>query len=208
MWFFRDGANLPAKARTEAKRREDKCAKLVKARAILAEQGVCFTRARSTRIFAEREQWLERAICDTFSDWAKGSNGMQVRWEVALFEADPQLAFLQVTGRVLAVICEDVDMMIYGATRCIFKLRYRQHDWDYAPAECDWCDTRTWVGKMQPCIAEGCPDGQCLLCGCAVDLDKREFIQACVVAGCDYWPKVVYIYGIKKACAALREHKV
>jgi exonuclease-1 len=47
---------------------------------------------------------------------------MQVQYIVAPYEADAQLAFMYLSGRVTAVITEDSDLLAFGVKRCFYKM--------------------------------------------------------------------------------------
>ncbi len=47
---------------------------------------------------------------------------MNVEFYVAPYEADAQLAFMFISGRVQAVITEDSDLLAFGVKKCLFKM--------------------------------------------------------------------------------------
>ena len=114
-----DGNNLPAKQKTESERQNTRGECLRKGMEAL----------RNSSNEHEARQYLSRAvditpkmaamlikICKQCYDSSK------VKYLVAPYEADAQLAYLSRCGVVDAVISEDSDVIPYGCKNCIFKL--------------------------------------------------------------------------------------
>uniref|UniRef100_A0A182J0F8 Exonuclease 1 n=1 Tax=Anopheles atroparvus TaxID=41427 RepID=A0A182J0F8_ANOAO len=109
-----DGRHLPAKAATEAKRRENR----ENARKRGAEL------LRLGRI-EEARSYLRRCV-DITHDMAlqliQECRNLNVDCVVAPYEADAQLAFLNRTDIAQYVITEDSDLVLFGCSRILFKL--------------------------------------------------------------------------------------
>lgn len=96
--FVRDGAPVLAKEPTDMKRREKREAARKEAQVLRQTLSSLHTEdeankyaTKCTEAFS-RELWLEQMICAKIDDYS-GDN-MEVRWMVALGEADPQILHL------------------------------------------------------------------------------------------------------------------
>lgn len=58
---------------------------------------------------------LAFAFIKVLKDW-------KIEFYIAPYEADAQLAFLYITKRVSCVITEDSDLLVFGVTKCLFKM--------------------------------------------------------------------------------------
>ena len=47
---------------------------------------------------------------------------MKIEHYIAPYEADAQLAFMFLTNRAQIIITEDSDLMVFGVTKCFFKM--------------------------------------------------------------------------------------
>jgi exonuclease-1 len=208
--FVRDGANLPAKQRTDADRaekREKSRADAQSMRDNLPPNANKDERKQYTKLCpmaVAREVWLENALCERLVAHAKEAHRkMNVSWEVALYEADAQLAHLYRLQRVDFIISEDQDIAVYGGTRVFFKL----NSWPlkYNIRTGDFLDTTSWLdNEPMPRCGADCEDSKCKKCSCAVGLTRDQLLEACVLAGCDYWPGGVDGIGVKKACRLIK----
>ena len=109
-----DGANLPAKAATEAARREVRCAALAMGQAALATgdlQGAHAAFARAVDVTP--------ALAHIFIAWLREQGTPFV---VAPYEADAQLSYLFRQGIITGVIAEDSDMVPFGVGRVLAKM--------------------------------------------------------------------------------------
>lgn len=88
----------------------------------------------------------------------------RVPFVVAPYEADAQLAYLALQGMVYAVISEDSDMLVYGCPRVLFKL-----------------DPRTGIGQ-EITIANLQHNHRPSFRG----WDHAQFVQLCILMGCDF----------------------
>ncbi|XP_055304044.1 exonuclease 1 [Sitodiplosis mosellana] len=109
-----DGRHLPAKAETEAKRRESR--KIAKQRAIeLMKKGQ----------HKEAQNYLRRCVDITHEMALKliqVCRALNVDCIVAPYEADAQLAYLNKIGLADYVITEDSDLTLFGCRKILFKL--------------------------------------------------------------------------------------
>jgi len=103
-----------------------------------------------------------------------------VKFLVAPYEADAQMAYLALHGFVDAVITEDSDLLTYGCPVVLFKLDYSGEVDEISLSDLPHCRELSFTGWSQ-------------------DL----FQQMCVMAGCDFLKGLPGI-GIKKAHAHIR----
>ncbi|XP_055633954.1 exonuclease 1 [Toxorhynchites rutilus septentrionalis] len=109
-----DGRHLPAKAGTEAKRRETRNSSKQRAAELL--------RMGKTE---EAKSFLRRCVDITHEmalQLIQECRKRNVDCVVAPYEADAQLAFLNKAGIAQAVITEDSDLMLFGCSKVLFKL--------------------------------------------------------------------------------------
>ncbi|CAM9377506.1 unnamed protein product [Chrysoparadoxa australica] len=107
-----------------------------------------------------------------------------VRFVVAPYEADAQLAYMSQIGLVDFVISDDSDCIPYGCKKTLFKLRRENLRGDLI------CRSEI-INLQQP-----------------IDLanwKNRPFIHMCLLAGCDYIPSIKGI-GIKTAYELVQKH--
>ncbi|XP_065079181.1 exonuclease 1 isoform X2 [Ochlerotatus camptorhynchus] len=109
-----DGRHLPAKAMTEAKRRESRDSSKKRAAELL--------RLGKTE---EAKSHLRRCVDITHEmalQLIQECRKRNVDCVVAPYEADAQLAYLNKKGIAQAVITEDSDLMLFGCNKVLFKL--------------------------------------------------------------------------------------
>jgi exonuclease-1 len=109
-----DGRHLPSKAETERKRAKDRAESRKKA-------ADCFRNGNT----AEARKFAMRAV-DVTSAMARevidAVRKMKIRYVVAPYEADAQLAFLNLAGIAEAIVTEDSDLIVFGCKKVLFKL--------------------------------------------------------------------------------------
>jgi len=110
-----DGRNLPSKASTEAKRRENRAKYRKMARDFLQEGK-----------HREARECFQRCV-DITPEMAreviKACNERRIDCVVSPYEADAQLAYLATTGGIADfVISEDSDLTLFGCQKIVFKL--------------------------------------------------------------------------------------
>lgn len=98
------------------------------------------------------------------------------RYLVAPYEADAQLAYLERSGAVSAVVSEDSDLIVFGCRRVLFKLDQY--------GECVVFDRRLMFQKTGGVNLAGWND--------------QQVRQMCILSGCDYLPSVPGV-GLKRA---------
>lgn len=106
-----------------------------------------------------------------------------IKFIVAPFEADAQLAYLNVMNIVDFVISEDSDILVYGAKSVFYKMK------------------QDGVGD-EVCLKDILQKPESGF----YELDFDEFVQACILSGCDY-SKSVKKVGINKAVQFIKEMK-
>ena len=168
-----DGGPLPSKAGQEDLRRRRRDENQRKGREALAAG----SREAAVAHF-QRAVDVTPRMAAMFEDLLRRRG---VRFVVAPFEADAQLAFLQTSGAVDFVLTEDSDMVPYGVTCVVFKMnRYGQ-------------------GKILRL-------DEALRTKAVAGLSHRALRQACILAGCDYLEGLAGM-GIRTAVKTLRRYR-
>ncbi|XP_069680716.1 exonuclease 1 isoform X2 [Periplaneta americana] len=163
-----DGQHLPAKALTEKKRRESRQSSRKRAAELL--------RAGRTD---EARNFLRRCI-DVTHEMAlalmRECRRRNVDCIVAPYEADAQLAYLNLKNIADIVITEDSDLVLFGCSKILFKMDHGGHG--------------LLVEQERLHLAMGVrPEN--------FSFDK--FRHMCILSGCDYLPSLPGI-GLNKAC--------
>ncbi|KAJ2496479.1 Rad2 nuclease [Coemansia sp. RSA 1972] len=165
--FVFDGGMLPSKRITETSRHERRAARRARAMELWAQN-------KRSLAFGEFQKCLEatprmaRAVIDELKKCG-------FRYLVAPYEADAQLAYLERTGVVSAVVSEDSDLIAFGCRNVLFKM-----DQFGAAVVFD----RTRMGRTRAVDVNGWSDA--------------KIRRMCVLAGCDYAASVPGI-GLKRA---------
>ncbi|KPJ12353.1 Exonuclease 1 [Papilio machaon] len=162
-----DGRHLPAKAMTELKRRESRQLSKKRAAELL-----------SLGQMEEARSYMRRSV-DVTHEMAlaliKECRNRNVDCIVAPYEADAQLAYLNINNIAQLVITEDSDLILFGCTKVLFKM------------DLDGTGTLVETVKLP------------LVMKCAIEsytFDK--FRQMCIMSGCDYLASLPGI-GLAKA---------
>lgn len=154
-----DGAALPMKADTHAERRERRADALVKAEEAFAKG--------NSRV---AEEWYQKA-CPVTPQMARHVirelRRLNVEYVVAPYEADAQLAWMMRTGYVESVITEDSDLLVYGASKVLYKM------------------TKTGEGDLYQMKNLPALDTISML-----NFSEEMFLYMCVCAGCDFFKGV------------------
>lgn len=114
-----DGAKLPMKARTDARRQEDR-----------ARQRQLGDALHAQGKHKEATTAYNRAVSVTTAMARQLINRLRERdlpFIVAPYEADAQLAFLVLNGHCTAAISEDSDLLAYGCPHVLYKLDRTGH---------------------------------------------------------------------------------
>ncbi|XP_076178157.1 exonuclease tos isoform X2 [Ptiloglossa arizonensis] len=162
-----DGRYLPAKAQTEAKRRE--------ARQTNRRKGIELIKIGQ---HVEGRKLLQRSIDVTHEmalELIKQCHQMNIDCIVAPYEADAQLAYLNISGIADVVITEDSDLTLFGCKKIFFKM--------------DINGNGLLVDQERLHLA--------------MDLQSEHFSienfrYMCILSGCDYLPSLPGI-GLNKA---------
>ncbi|XP_035732567.1 exonuclease 1-like isoform X1 [Vespa mandarinia] len=162
-----DGRHLPAKADTEAKRHEMRERK--------RRQAAELIRSGQT---AEGRNLLKQSIDVTHEialELIKTCQSLNIDCIVAPYEADAQLAYLNISGIADIVITEDSDLTLFGCKRVFFKM--------------DVNGNGTLVEQDKLHLAMDVK---------STDFDMDKFRYMCILSGCDYLPSLRGI-GLAKA---------
>ncbi|KAJ3195857.1 Rad2 nuclease [Irineochytrium annulatum] len=104
-----------------------------------------------------------------------------VRYVVAPYEADAQLAFLEINQKVSAVLTEDSDLLVFGCKKVLYKM-----------------DS---VGNL----TEICGSDIRKVPALKKITTPMRFRHLCILSGCDYLPSLKGV-GLKKACTAIQDY--
>ncbi|XP_063892903.1 exonuclease 1 [Helicoverpa armigera] len=150
-----DGRHLPAKALTESKRRESRDISKKRAAELL-----------SLGKIEEARNYMKRSVDITHSmalSLIKECRKRNVDCIVAPYEADAQLAYLNIKNIAQVVITEDSDLILFGCKKVLFKM--------------DLDGVGTLVDTTKLPLVMKCPIER-------YTFDK--FRQMCIMSGCDY----------------------
>eukprot|EP00624_Nannochloropsis_granulata_P006604 evm.model.NODE_49765_length_66778_cov_45.246429.11 len=170
-----DGASLPSKRDLHLARRQARVESRAKALALYEEgqQGQARTLFQKAVVITHEMAY----------ELMKALRAAGVRYVVAPYEADAQLAYLSRKGVVDIVITEDSDTIPYGCRRVLFKLdkEGKAHEIESHNLSLnDEHDFEGWTENM--------------------------FLDMCLLAGCDYLPNLPGL-GIKTAHKLVRQHR-
>ncbi|KAG5179620.1 PIN domain-like protein, partial [Tribonema minus] len=177
-WVVFDGAPLPMKHGVNKARRDARAANLAKAEAAMAAGEPIAAQqhyARSVAITHELARMFIRSLA------RRG-----IKFVVAPYEADAQLAFMSQQGLIDAIITEDSDCLPFCCKRMLFKLEN-----DGSAQE---IRARDLSSNENPSLA---------------GWTYSMFLDMCLLAGCDYLPRVhgLGIGTAHKLVARHRSHK-
>ncbi|NXV81512.1 EXO1 Exonuclease, partial [Atlantisia rogersi] len=166
-----DGCTLPSKKEVEKARREKRQASLLKGKQLLQEGKLseareCFGRSVNvTHVMAH--------------EVIKAARARGVDCIVAPYEADAQLAYLNKTGVVQAIITEDSDLLAFGCKKVFLKIDKFGNGLEIDQARLGNCKQ---LGNV---------------------FTEEKFRYMCILSGCDYLPSIHGI-GLAKACKLLK----
>ncbi|NXO81549.1 EXO1 Exonuclease, partial [Sitta europaea] len=166
-----DGCTLPSKKEVEKARRERRQASLLKGKQLLQEGRL-----------SEARECFGRSINITHAmahEVIKAARAQGIDCIVAPYEADAQLAYLNKTGMVQAIITEDSDLLAFGCKKVFLKI-------DKFGNGLEIDQTRL---------------GNCKQLGNVFTEEKFRYM--CILSGCDYLPSIHGI-GLAKACKLLK----
>ncbi|XP_011860942.1 PREDICTED: exonuclease 1 isoform X2 [Vollenhovia emeryi] len=162
-----DGRRLPAKEQTEIKRREARQTNRRKAIELIQMGQV-----------AEGTNLLRRAIDITYEialELIKHCQKENIDCITAPYEADAQLAYLNINGIADVVITEDSDLTLFGCKKIFFKM--------------DFNGNGVLIEQDRLYLAMDMKPEQ---------FDMEKFRYICILSGCDYLPSLPGI-GLGKA---------
>lgn len=112
-----DGKNLPAKAGTEAKRRESRRKAKQRAAELLSKG-----KTEEARSYLKASLNISPEMASAL---IKECHKLKVDCIVAPYESDAQLAFFNLKGIAEFVITEDSDLILFGCSKVLYKLDQR-----------------------------------------------------------------------------------
>ncbi|KAL8185822.1 UNVERIFIED_CONTAM: hypothetical protein K2H54_058465 [Gekko kuhli] len=166
-----DGCTLPSKMEVEKSRREKRQANFLKGKQLLREGKLSEARER----FARSINVTHAMACEVI----KAARTKGIDCIVAPYEADAQLAYLNKTGIVQAIITEDSDLLAFGCKKVFLKLDKFGNGLEIDQARLGMCKQ---LGDV---------------------FTEEKFRYMCILSGCDYLPSIHGI-GLNKACKLLK----
>ncbi|NXC81498.1 EXO1 Exonuclease, partial [Cercotrichas coryphoeus] len=166
-----DGCTLPSKKEVEKARRERRQASLLKGKQLLQEGRL-----------SEARECFGRSVNITHAmahEVIKAARAQGVDCIVAPYEADAQLAYLNKTGMVQAIITEDSDLLAFGCKKVFLKIDKFGNGLEIDQARLGNCKQ---LGNV---------------------FTEEKFRYMCILSGCDYLPSIHGI-GLAKACKLLK----
>ncbi|XP_039288080.1 exonuclease 1 [Nilaparvata lugens] len=163
-----DGQHLPAKADTEKKRRENRELNRRRAAELLRQD-----KPNEARSFIRRCVDITHNMALELMHACRAAN---VDCVTAPYEADAQLAYLNLTGVAHLVITEDSDLILFGCKKVVFKLD---------PNGGGLLVDQDKLHLSMKCRPE--------------NYSFEKFRRMCILSGCDYLPSLPGI-GLSKAC--------
>ena len=104
----------------------------------------------------------------------------QIRFVLAPYEADSQAAYLNIKNHVHAIVTEDSDLLVYSSPRVFLKMDNNGNGSEIEYSNIFRCPSVKFMG-----------------------LTHRQFVDACILAGCDYTKKIKNV-GISKAIGLVK----
>ncbi|KNC79281.1 hypothetical protein, variant [Sphaeroforma arctica JP610] len=170
-----DGRSLPSKAVTDNDRRQRRTTNRA-----LAEKALREGKNAEANIMYQRCISITPALAFALIQMCRE---MHVRFIVAPYEADSQMAFLATTNRVAAIITEDSDLIAFGCSKIIYKLE--------PTGMCVMYDKEL----LKDDKAIGVPMST---------FSDTQLLEMCILSGCDYLPSVTGM-GIKTAFKYIKQ---
>ncbi|XP_005146067.2 exonuclease 1 [Melopsittacus undulatus] len=166
-----DGCTLPSKKEVEKARREKRQANLLKGKQLLQEGRL-----------SEARECFGRSVNVTHAmahEVIKAARARGVDCLVAPYEADAQLAYLNKTGIVQAIITEDSDLLAFGCKKVFLKIDKFGNGLEIDQARLGNCKQ---LGNV---------------------FTEEKFRYMCILSGCDYLSSIHGI-GLAKACKLIK----
>ncbi|KAG7095376.1 hypothetical protein E1B28_006133 [Marasmius oreades] len=177
-----DGGPLQAKRGTESERKKKREDNIAKGHMFAAQGNHSAARECYTKAVDVTPQMAFQLI--------KALRAENVKYVVAPYEADAQLAFLEKKGLVSAILTEDSDLLVFGCKTVLFKLD---------------AGARTVVSISQTDFASVTPSTDANSIS-LVGWSDKQFREMAILSGCDYLPSIPGV-GLKTACTMLRKWK-
>lgn len=178
-----DGGPLPAKQGTEVTRKQKREENLARGKALAAEGKHSQAREFYVKCVDVTPQMAFQVI--------KALRAETVKYIVAPYEADAQMAYLERTGYVDAIVTEDSDMLVFGCENVLFKLD-------------TVANTVVSISRSDfASVTASGPDSHGIS---LVGWSDAQFRAMAILSGCDYLPSIPGI-GLKTACSLLRRWK-
>ncbi|ETW03974.1 hypothetical protein, variant [Aphanomyces invadans] len=171
-----EGAAMATKAVTSTRREHDRRKHLLRGLSLHANHDL----VESEKAFA-RSLKITRAMARKFRRTLQRLHP-SIECIVAPYEADAELAHLSLIKYVDVVISEDSDLIPYGCHTVLFKMNDLGQALEFRRRHIGACEAFSFIGWTE-----------------------LQFLQLCVLAGCDYCPTVpgvgfVSAYKIAKSC--------
>ncbi|KAM9017909.1 exonuclease 1 isoform 1-T1 [Ara ararauna] len=166
-----DGCTLPSKMEVEKARREKRKASLLKGKQLLQEGRLSEARECFGRSLNVTHAMAHEVI--------KAARARGVDCIVAPYEADAQLAYLNKTGIVQAIITEDSDLLAFGCKKVFLKIDKFGNGLEIDQARLGNCKQ---LGNV---------------------FTEEKFRYMCILSGCDYLSSIHGI-GLAKACKLVK----
>lgn len=163
-----DGCHLPSKAVTETKRRENRERNRKQAKELL--------RQGRTREAQEHFQRCVEVTSEMAHEVIHACREKNIDVIVAPYEADAQLAYLNLSGLAQLVITEDSDLLVFGCKATLFKM--------------DSNGGCVFVDQEKLHLALNIPRDK---------FSFEKFRNITILSGCDYLPSLPGI-GLAKSC--------
>jgi len=163
-----DGSNLPSKKVTEDKRRKKRKEARELAVQLMKEGGPSDALHRAMQMSVDITPPMARAVIEA----ARERNMDCI---IAPYEADAQMAYLNMCGLAQLVITEDSDLTMFGCDKILFKLK-----------------------ETGDCVFYNRADLNKVFGNNAANWNFTRFRHMCITAGCDYLPSLPNI-GMGKA---------
>jgi exonuclease-1 len=181
-----DGLPIPIKEKTVAKRKDDKKNNRAKAEKLLTEG----KRDEAATLFA-RSIKVKGSMINVVVDVLEN---IGVKYIVAPYEADAQIAYLVKENIADFAISEDSDLLVYGCENIVFKL-----DVD---GSCEniliekTLRNKDYIKDIKEEIVRDLNR-----------LSKERFTELCIVSGCDYLANIPGL-GMKKALKLMKYYNL
>ncbi len=194
-----DGGPLPAKQGTEVGRKQKREENLARGKALAAEgkhaqarefyvKCVDVTPQMAFQVIKVRSYECILGFRDHLPQALRAET---VKYIVAPYEADAQMAYLERTGYVDAIVTEDSDMLVFGCKHVLFKLD-------------TVANTVVSISRSDfASVTASGPDSHGIS---LVGWSDAQFRAMAILSGCDYLPSIPGI-GLKTACSLLRRWK-